>query len=87
VDTDPAVVGTTVIFGSRDDNIYALDIKTGGEVWRFPTGDQIVSSPAVAGDLVYIGSNDANLYALDIATGEEVWRFTTGRRVESSAGS
>jgi outer membrane protein assembly factor BamB len=53
-------------------------------LWRFPTGDAIVSSPAVVGDLVFVGSLDGLLYAINAATGQVRWRFATNASIESS---
>lgn len=52
-------------------DVYAVDAKTGREVWRFQTGRQadhflngVVSSPAVADGLVYFGALDGKVYAV-----------------------
>ena len=76
--SSPVVSGSTVLFGSGDQHVYALDALTGKLKWSFPTGDVVHASPAVANDVVYIGSWDRNLYALDLASGRERWRYTTG---------
>ena len=73
-----------VYFGSYDNHIYAVDAETGGERWRFETGDSVHSSPAVADGVLYSGSRDGNLYAVNIQTGEEKWRFRTEGKVKSS---
>ncbi len=71
-------------FGSLDSNLYAVDIKTGQEKWRFKTGDPVYSSPAITDGVVYFGSLDSNLYAVDIKTGQEKWRFKTENGIDSS---
>jgi len=76
--SSPVVSGGTVIFGSGDQHVYALDALTGALKWSFTTGDVVHASPAVANGVVFIGSWDRNLYALDVATGAEKWRYTTG---------
>lgn len=53
-------------------------------IWRFPTGDAIVSSPAVVDGMVYVGSDDGNLYALHAENGTERWWFPTGSGIYSS---
>jgi eukaryotic-like serine/threonine-protein kinase len=52
-----------VYFGSDDKHLYALDIKTGQQKWKFETEDQVFSSPVISGGMVYFGSNDGHLYA------------------------
>ncbi len=66
-----------IVFGSRDSNVYCLDIE-GNEIWRFRTGDQIISHPAIMDNMVYIGSYDGCMYCLGIETGKEIWRFRSG---------
>jgi eukaryotic-like serine/threonine-protein kinase len=75
--SSPTVVGTTVLVGSGDGGLYALDLATGRRLWRAATGGRIRSSPAVAGDQVIVGSFDGNIYALDRASGRERWHFAT----------
>ncbi|MBW3623063.1 MAG: PQQ-binding-like beta-propeller repeat protein [Armatimonadetes bacterium] len=69
--------------GARDPHLYAVDMKTGKEVWRFQAPNEsshYVSSPAAANGTIYIGMGvtDAVLYAVDAQTGKEKWRFSTG---------
>ena len=56
IDSSPAVANGVVYIGSEDDNVYALDAKTGTSLWSYTTGNFIYSSPAVANGVVYIGS-------------------------------
>jgi outer membrane protein assembly factor BamB len=76
--SSPAVWRGTVYVGSGDDNVYALDAKTGALKWKFRTGDVVHSSPAVVDGTVYIGGWDTYFYALDAATGKLRWRLKTG---------
>ncbi len=73
-----AVYGNKVFFGSGDGNIYALDTKTGKEVWKFKTGLGVHSSPAVYEGVLYCGSWDSNIYALNPETGGKIWEYNTG---------
>lgn len=34
-----------IVFGSQQDNFFALDAKTGRELWRVSTGGRIVAAP------------------------------------------
>ena len=75
VSSSPVVSGGVAYFGSNDNHLHALDIKTGEEKWKFETGGEILSSPSVSGGIVYFGSYDNHLYAVDIeatlASGKE----------------
>jgi hypothetical protein len=77
IDELPLVHESKVYFGSEDGNLYALDIKTGKEVWRFKTGGLIATSAVLWKDFVFFGSWDCHLYKVNIHTHEEVWRFST----------
>jgi len=88
--SNPVVVDGRVYFGGSDgdfkDCLYALDARSGKEVWRFNTGGRspFSSSPRIQDGIVYVGSDDHCLYAVDAETGEERWRFETEGPVESS---
>lgn len=64
-----------------DGFVYCLDLNDGKEIWRFRTGDNILSTPQIIGKMVYIGSYDCNLYAINAENGREAWRFKTGGAV------
>ena len=53
--SSPAVANGVVYVGS-DDNVYALNARTGALLWSYTTGEYVVSSPAVANGVVYVGS-------------------------------
>src|SRR5882757_8970036 len=44
--SSPAVSGATMFFGSTDHFLYALDLASGKQNWKFETGSGIASSPA-----------------------------------------
>ena len=69
------VVNDIIYFGSRDKHIYAINILTGKEHWKFETENSIESSPLVNNNVLFIGSNDKYFYALDATTGDKIWRF------------
>lgn len=68
-----------VYFGSSDANVYALDIETGNETWKYKTGGSIHSSPALSNNSLVIGSWDSRVYCLNTETGKKNWSYTTGR--------
>jgi len=69
---------STILVGSDDQHLYAIDAARGEEKWKFKAGDKIWSTPVIANEMVYFGSHDRNVYALDLATGELKWQFLTG---------
>jgi len=65
VRSSPVVADGTVLVGSHDFNIYAVDAESGKERWRFDTGDWVFSSPTVVDNRVYVGSANGTVHALD----------------------
>jgi alcohol dehydrogenase (cytochrome c) len=85
-----AIWGSTLIDGSSDNQIYALDVHTGNLVWETPVMDakkraSASSGPIIANGKVITGrqcqpdaGNDACIItAHDAKTGKEVWRTRT----------
>src|SRR3989344_3826619 len=77
--SSPLVINDTVIFGSNDTCVYALDSQ-GEKLWSHKTGDIVLSSPTRYKDTVLIGSNDGYLYAFSM-NGEVKWKFPSGGKV------
>jgi outer membrane protein assembly factor BamB len=69
-----AVTDDVVVSASRDKKVYALDRKTGRELWNFATAGQVDASPVVVGGRVYVGclSGLGEFYVLDLTTGRKV---------------
>ena len=78
----------TLVFGTLDGRLIALDAADGSERWSVQTTDtnerySITGAPRVANGLAYIGNGGAEfgvrgyMSAYDIATGELAWRFYT----------
>lgn len=68
--------GDKVFFGSSvDDQIYALDAKTGAVRWKFFTGGPVRLAPTVDNGRVFAGSDDGNVYCLGADDGRLIWKF------------
>jgi len=80
----PTTMASGVVYFGANNHVYALDARTGAELWTYAAGDQVDSSPAVANGVVYFSSGDGNVYALNATTGAPLWRYTTGFVVTSS---
>jgi outer membrane protein assembly factor BamB len=76
----PAAAGGTVFFPAGDDGLFAVDAKTGTQLWQFPGGKDrgihVDAPPAVSGNRVFLGSGLYSFVAvcLDAASGSELWR-------------
>lgn len=81
----PTVANGVVYVGAYDNNLYALDAKTGEFQWKYPTEGGIVGTPFVWKDRVLIGSEDRLMHAISARTGRILWTCPTEGRIRSSA--
>src|SRR5262245_55745690 len=83
-----AISGDTLLMGTLDDHVVALDAKTGRQIWnvtvdeaRPESGYSMTVAPLVVKDKVILGPAGGEfgirsfLAAFDIRTGRELWRF------------
>ncbi len=84
VRSSPSVVNGTVYVGAYDNNMYALDAKSGTFQWKFPTEGGIAATPCVWKDRILFGSEDRLLYAVSAHTGRILWTCPTEGRIRSS---
>ena len=88
VESTPIVVDGVMYVTSAWSVVYALDAKTGRELWVYnPNVDRAVGAKACCDVVnrgvavwqgnVYVGVIDGRLEALDAATGEKVWSTVT----------
>jgi quinohemoprotein ethanol dehydrogenase len=88
LEATPIVVDGVMYTSGSTGKAYALDAKTGKEIWSFdPHADLRVNREACCDEVnrgvavwkgkVYVASFDGILYALDAATGKTLWRADT----------
>ena len=76
----PLLADGKVIFGAWDKTLYALDAKTGKEIWKWvhPRGGMHYSPagvwPVTDGKAVYIVDPERAMTAIDLKTGTQLWR-------------
>lgn len=83
VSSSPTIADGIVYFGSEDGILYALDMESGEEKWRFAAAVDALAilsrvfstfpAPSFFNRTVYFG--DRFLHAVDAKTGQEKWRF------------
>lgn len=78
----PAIVAGIVYFGSFDDHLYAVELKTGQQKWKIKLGP-IKASPSVRNGKVYVGDVNGMFYCVDAAKGNVLWKFETGGEISS----
>jgi alcohol dehydrogenase (cytochrome c) len=77
----PIVNGGVMFVATPQDQVLAIDARTGGLLWRYrrtPPEDAIIAhrtsrGVALLGDKVFFAAGEAVLVALDARTGREVW--------------
>ncbi|NJD53243.1 MAG: hypothetical protein FIB07_10285 [Candidatus Methanoperedens sp.] len=75
-DISAPVVNEGVLFiGSDDNNLYAIDVKTGKLKWSFPTQGKVYT-PTSKDSMIFAASFDNYIYALDIE-GDLEWKYNT----------
>lgn len=77
----PLVYNETVYITSLDKHVYALDLDSFNERWRFQTNGRIFASPIFAEESLWVGSNDGCLYELDPEKGTVKSYFQTTERI------
>lgn len=72
-----------VYFGANDHNFYAVDEKTGKELWRFGTGGIVSawSSAAVWRDRLLFTCFDKNVYCISLDGKKLIWKFGTSDKI------
>ncbi len=82
METSPIVVNGVMYVTTAFDHVYALDARTGEELWHYKQKLGPITTyccgpnnrgVAVYEDLVYLATLDAKLVALDAKTGKQVW--------------
>ncbi len=84
VRSTPVVHNGMVYIGCYDNNLYALDARSGGFLWKAAAHGGIAATPCIADKLVVIGSEDNTLYAYENGKGQPVWTLRTGGPIRSS---
>ncbi|MDO3642150.1 PQQ-binding-like beta-propeller repeat protein [Mucilaginibacter sp. L3T2-6] len=81
IHSSPVLDGDVLYFGSGDNNIYALNAKTGQALWSFKTGDVVHATPVIKNNNLLVGSFDGYFYNLDKHSGKLIWKFkSVGQR-------
>ncbi len=72
-------ISEEVGFFAYGPQVYALDLKNGSQLWRYPqesgANRQFFAAPALGEDILVVGDYANTLVALDAANGTEKWSF------------
>lgn len=66
--------------------VFALDMKTGKQIWRFDEPSPIRIAPTVAAGKVFVQTIENSLIALDAENGKELWRYKTSTEATTLVG-
>ena len=83
IETAPLVVGNVAYVSCLDKHLYAIDLKTGVQVWKKKLGS-FKASPGYDGGRVYVGDLEGKLYAVDAAKGDLLWTFETQGEIHAA---
>ena len=84
VRSSPCLGQGMLYVGVYDNNIYALDARTGKFRWKYPTDGGIASTPCLYEDRLLFGSEDRSVYAVTSHNGKLLWTCQTEGKVRSS---
>jgi polyvinyl alcohol dehydrogenase (cytochrome) len=68
------VKGKRTVRGPGLNTIYALDRKTGKEIWSYHTPGEMMPTPVDVGGYLYVGTGDGHVYKVDVETGKLAWK-------------
>jgi outer membrane protein assembly factor BamB len=85
IESSAAIVGGIVYVGSMDASLYAIDLATGRQRWRYATAGPVQeSSPCVHDGVVFLGDLNGIFHAVNAATGKARWTFKAEAEIRSS---
>ncbi len=82
LESTPLVVDGTMYTSGQPGQVFAIDAKSGLEIWRYERQQKVVNpyqtnpynrGVAILGDRLFLGTLDAAVVALDARTGRELW--------------
>lgn len=80
----PILYQNMIFIGCYDNNLYALDAKTGEFLWKYATEGGITGRPTAEDGVIFIGSEDHRLHAITARGGKLVWTYYTEGPIRSS---
>ncbi len=75
----------TILIGSQDNTLYAIDLFTAEIRWRLTTEGPILQRPVGVDDTVYLVNSIGMLYAIDGTTGIPNWKREIGEAQYAAA--
>lgn len=84
IEGTPAIFDEVVYIGSYDGNLYAIDLNTGKEKWRYKAAP--ITAPVGYHDgRVYVGDDDGIFHCIDAKVGKKIWTWEARAEITSGA--
>ncbi len=78
-----AIADGTVVAGTRNGRVHAVDAASGERLWSAGTEGAIYAAPTVVGGTAYVADFYGTVFAFDLATGDRKWTVETEARIET----
>lgn len=79
-----AIANDTVYVGCFDEHLYAFDLQSGQQKWKYK-GGPTKAAPSIYKGCVYIGDEDGIFHCVDASTGMKKWTFETNGEITCGA--
>jgi outer membrane protein assembly factor BamB len=79
-----AIAGGVVYVGCFDEHLYAFDLASGQQKWKFK-GGSFKAAPSIFDGAVYIGDEDGTFYCVDAAKGTKRWDLEIDAQITGGA--
>ena len=88
IEAPALVMDGSVLFGQLDGLFYRLDEKTGKQIWKYKTDNQIMGSAnwmKVGSQIrLFVGSYDYNLHCFGFVKGDSIWRYESDNYINGT---
>jgi len=71
----PGLGAGTVILGSNDAEVVALNMDSGALLWKTLVSSEVLSVPVVSNNIIIIRTTDGAVIALNEKTGQKIWSY------------
>lgn len=71
----PGLGAGTVILGSNNGEVFALNSENGATLWQVSVSSEVLSVPVAASGVVIVRTTDGSVIALDEKTGQKKWSY------------
>jgi outer membrane protein assembly factor BamB len=78
ISTTPIIMGNTVYIQDIGNNVFALDLATGRQIWQtvYNLSNTGPNGASVGYGKVFVSAGPYDIAAVDASTGKEIWRTT-----------